>query len=344
VKRRILIVASLGALVLAVGGHSATRACATRYDLMQSFGGPGGNLRAALAWLASNPQTCSLVSSGTYFYTGVLDIPAGADIQFQSTTLRPQTITASAIRLRGSGTKLSFSGTSYLGNPVVPPRYGNAEASGIESEGASNFTIQADDLTIEGVGSVGMFFYRNSGPGVIQGKVSTRSTGEDSFHVTQSSHDLDFQAQLYSYNSGDDGFAVVSYTANPVPTTNIHWHYVVLRDCKRCRGISVVGGKNVTVDYADIGGTSGANIYIASERLVPDGYDTLGVQTVRINQAILTRPNLLGIHRSSIEFYAGNNPLDDIQITVTSWDPNWPLSATDGDYPVTNSFVARRLG
>jgi hypothetical protein len=330
---------ALAALILS---HAQGRA-AGRYDLMAQFGGPGGDVRAALTWLAGNPQPSgSFVSSGTYTYTGVLDIPAGADLLFDRTTLLPLDIANESVRLRGSGTKLTFSGTCRIGyQGRVTSRYGNAEASGIELESASNFTIAADDLTIEGTGSVGLFSYRRTGPGTVVGKITVISSGEDSFHFTDASHDIDLsQSDLYSYNSGDDGFAVVSYTGNPDYTRNIHWGSVTMRYPRWSRGISVVGGQNVTVDRFDIDGSSGAGIYIAAEALATDGYDTRGVQNVRMFNGIIRNPNTLLIHRANVVFY-NDQPtqvIDDVQITVDA-DPNWPLFQNTGHYPVTRSFV-----
>lgn len=322
-----------------------------RYDLMQNFGGAGGNLSAALAWLASNPQPSgSFVRSGTYQYSNVLDIPAGADIQFQSVTLLPQVIQTEAIRVRGNGTRLDFTGNSrighegrvcgYNGDPSCP-RYGNAEASGLEFEGATNFYVHATDLTIEGMGSVGVFLYRNSGPGRFEGKYTVRGSGEDSYHVTQSSHDVCFCADLFSYNGGDDGFAVVSYSENPLPTRNITWHNLWLAGQRWGRGISVVGGQNVTVDSYSLSGTAGAGIYIASESLQSAGYNTLGVDHVRIGPGSIDDPNTELIHRSNVEIY---NPhtgyaINDVVVNCLWWDPNFYLWANDGAQPVTNTYI-----
>jgi hypothetical protein len=353
--RRLLVLLACLALVF-VSAADAKKpkpaAPTARYDLMQNFGGAGGNLSAALAWLASNPQPGgSFVRSGTYQYSNVLDIPAGADIQFQSVTLLPQVIQTEAIRVRGNGTRLDFTGNSrighqgrvcgYNGDPSCP-RYGNAEASGLLFEGATNAYVHADNLTIEGMGSVGVFLYRRSSFVQFWGTISVTGSGEDSYHVTDGSHDINFYAHLNSYSSGDASFAVVSYVGNPNPVYNVYWADVWAAGQRWSVGIEVGGGHDITVHSYYIQDSAGAGIYVTSESAAAgDGYDLMSVDHVHFDSGQIVRPNRLGIHRSNVEIYNNHAgyTIDDVVVNCPWWDPNFYLWARDGTQPVTNTYV-----
>ena len=288
-----------------------------------------------MAWLAANPQP-AIVTAGVYTTSGVLDIPAGADLVFADATIIPTNPALSSLRLRGAGTKLTFAGTCRIGAVGARnSRLGNAEAAGLEFERASGFTITADALTIEGVAQVGIFSYRGSHDGVVAGKITAINTGADSFHVTDGSYNLDFRATLLSVGSGDDGFAVVSYLSNGVRVRNVHWHDVTVRNQRWGRGISVVGGEGVTVDHGDVDGSAGAGVYIAAE----PQYNTFGVDGVTMNVRV-RNPNTQRIHDANVVVYSAQQgqTITNVSLTVDA-DPAWLLVRKTGAYPVSNVAV-----
>jgi len=304
----------------------------TRVDLTAKF---GTNLSAAFAWLAANPQP-AIVQPGVYPSTDVLDIPAGSDLVLSGVTIVPRNPAASALRLRGSGTKLTFAGTCRIGAAGTRnSRLSNAEAAGIELEGASNFTISADALTIEGVAQDAIFSYRASHDGVVTGAITALNTGADSFHVTDRSYNLDFRAKLFSVGSGDDGFAVVSYRDNGSRVHDIRWRDVTVRNQRDGRGVSVVGGQNVTVDHFDVDGSAGAGVYIAAE----PQYDTFGVDGVTMTGKV-RNPNTLGIHDGNVVVYSAQQgeTIQNVSVTVDP-DPAWQVVQRTGRYEVSNVTV-----
>lgn len=311
---------------------SASPPPSNRINLTAQF---GTNLAQAMAWLAANKQP-AIVTAGTYRTSGVIDIPAGVDLVFDNATIIPTTPSASALRLRGAGTKLSFTGTCRIGAAgTTNTRLGNAEAAGIELEGASGFTISADNLTIEGVAQDAIFFYRGSHDGVISGTITAVDTGADSFHVTDRSYNMDFQAKMTSIGSGDDGFAVVSYLENGTPVKNVHWHDVTVLNQKNGRGVSVVGGQNVTVDHYDVNGSAGAGVYIAAE----PQYNTFGVDSVTMSGRV-RNPNTEGIHNANVVVYSAQSgqTITHVNVTVDP-DPAWAVVQKTGAYPISNVFV-----
>lgn len=311
---------------------AAPPAPTNRIDLVARF---GPNLAEALAWLAANPQP-AIVKAGVYTTTDVLDVPAGADLVFQDVTILPTDPAASAIRVRGAGTKLTFSGTCRIGAVgATNSRLGNAEAAGIELDAASGFTVSADNLTIEGVAQAGLFAFRGTHDGVISGSITAVDTAADSFHVTDESYNLDFRAKLVSIGSGDDGFAVVSEVANGAPVKNIHWHDISVLDQKWGRGVAVVGGQNITVDKFDVNGSAGAGVYIAAE----PQYNTLGVDGVTMSGRI-RNPDTRHIHNANVAVYSAQpgQVIANVSLTVDA-DPALPLFRRTGSYPVSNVFV-----
>jgi hypothetical protein len=311
---------------------AAPPAPTNRVDLTARF---GSDLAAALAWLTANPQP-AIVTAGVYTTTDVLDVPAGADLVFQDATIIPTDPAASSIRLRGAGTRLTFAGICRIGAVgATNSRLGNAEAAGIELEGAYGFTITADDLTIEGVAQVGVFSYRGSHDGVIAGRITVLNPGADSFHVTDGSYNLDFRATLVSVGSGDDGFAVVSYRSNLVRVRNIHWHDVTVRNQRWGRGVSVVGGQKITVDHFDVDRSAGAGVYVAAE----PQYDTFGVDGVRMSGKI-RNPDTQHIHNANVAIYSAQpgQTITNVSVTVDA-DRGRVLVRKTGSYPVSKVFV-----
>jgi len=315
-----------GSVTYAVSGN------VSRVDLRAKF---GTNLAQAMAWLAANLQP-AIVPAGVYTTANVLDIPAGADLVFADAAIIPTNPAASALRLRGSGTKLTFSGACRIGAAgSTNSRLGNAEAAGLELEGASNFTITADALTIEGVAQDAIFSYRGTHDGVIAGNITALHTGADSFHVTDRSYNLDFKATLLSVGSGDDGFAVVSYRENGSRVRNVHWHDITVRDQRNGRGVSVVGGEDVTVDHFDVDGSAGAGVYVAAE----PQYDTFGVDGVTMSGRI-RNPNTQHIHNANVVVYSAQQgqTIANVSLTVDA-DPAWRLVDNTGYYPISNVKV-----
>jgi hypothetical protein len=354
--RRWALLALLVAALVALPGAQAKRpqAPSARTNIIAASG--SSSIAGALAWLAANPQpNGSYVPTGTYMYSNVLDIPPGADIQFQSVTLLPQVIQTESLRVRGNETRLDFTGNSRIGyegrvcgfnGQPSCPRYGNAEATGLEFEGATNAYVHADNLTIEGMGSVGVFLYRRSSFVEFHGTITVTGSGEDSYHVTDASHDILFGAHLNSYSSGDASFAVVSYVGNPGPCYNVYWADVWAANQRWGAGIQVGGGHDITFHSYYLQDTWTSGIYISSEALNPDGYDLMSIDHVRFDSGKIVRPSRGGIHNTNVEIYNSHPTgyvINDVVINLPWPDPSFPLWRNDSRGPVTNTYVNGQL-
>jgi hypothetical protein len=135
--------------------------------------------------------------------------------------------------------------------------------------------------------------------------------------------------------SGDDGFAVVSYRENGSRVRNVHWHDITVRDQRNGRGVSVVGGEDVTVDRFDVDGSAGAGVYVAAE----PQYDTFGVDGVTMSGRI-RNPNTQHIPNANVVVYSAQQgqTIANVSLTVDA-DPAWRLVDNTGYYPISNVKV-----
>lgn len=115
----------------------------------------------------------------------------------------------------------------------------------------------------------------------------------------------------YVANAGDDGVAVVSYRGNSSACHDISCDGLVLRGGK-ARGMSVVGGTNITYTNFDIDGTVAGPLYVASEG---DPYWTYPSTHVRISRGKITNGNTsMTVEHGSALMYAGNGAITDVII------------------------------
>ena len=104
-------------------------------------------------------------------------------------------------------------------------------------------------------------------------------------------------------NTGDDGVSVVSYVADRQTSHDITVNSPVVNGTSWGRGVTVVGGRNITYHDVKVSDTNGAGVYVASE----PSYDTLGVSNVTINGGTVTRANYnAGVVHGAVLVYSGN--------------------------------------
>jgi parallel beta-helix repeat protein len=170
------------------------------------------------------------------------------------------------VKLTGSGAGL-YSLKIYT---IGKKRTNDDEGVWIE-EDATNFVI--DDVTIDGGNGPGIITYGGSWGRITNNRVyNTRS---DSIHMSGGAHHI-YIAGNKVRNSGDDMIAVVTYAYHPVNTYEILIENNDVADQPWGRGISVVGGENITIRDNRISRSSDAGIYIAAE----SSWATRGVNNV----------------------------------------------------------------
>ncbi len=110
----------------------------------------------------------------------------------------------------------------------------------------------------------------------------------DGIHSTAGSGD-GVVADNVVRDTGDDAIAVVSYVADDALTTGITISANQVLGSS-ARGISVVGGADVTIEGNVVDTTDAAGIYLASE----DSFDTYAAQRIRVVGNQVRRANVDG--------------------------------------------------
>jgi hypothetical protein len=126
--------------------------------------------------------------------------------------------------------------------------------------GVTGTTVR--DVRIEGSPSSGIFVDRSSR--FLLEDVTVSDTRADGIHMTAASHDGVLRRPMIT-NSGDDAVAVVSYRGDGPACRNITVESPVVRGTAWGRGLSVVGGEDITYRDVDVDRTDAAAIYIADE-------------------------------------------------------------------------------
>lgn len=154
---------------------------------------------------------------------------------------------------------------------------------GDESHEASDFVVE--DVTVDavapgrGVAAAG-FMFNNAHRGRIVRPV-VRYSFADGIHVTNGSSDLVFERPL-SENTGDDGFAVVSYVRQRQVCRNIRATDGISRN-SAARGFTVVGGTDVVYERPVIERSAAAGLYLYGE----ESFNTFGVARCRVTAPVI---------------------------------------------------------
>ncbi|HLN24232.1 MAG TPA: right-handed parallel beta-helix repeat-containing protein [Patescibacteria group bacterium] len=229
-------------------------------------------IQAAFDYAAANGDSV-YIPPGTFAYSGNLTANgiavAGSG---DGSILKALTPANESVILTGSGgsiENLQLDGNNSAG------RLDTFQSGMVWASGATNYTIQ--NVHINGSASVGIVSDNSSNGQVLNNTVE--NTLADSIHTTDGSHNITISENLVK-NSGDDGISVVSYTGQPISHDITIQGNSVLNNVGG-RGMSVVGGDNVTMTGNHVeGGSNGmAGIYISAEA----EWHTQGVSNVTVN-------------------------------------------------------------
>ncbi|WP_322023089.1 right-handed parallel beta-helix repeat-containing protein [Burkholderia sp. BCC1977] len=178
------------------------------------------------------------------------------------------------IEMRGDGTtlvgfRLTGTGTTRLTTPA---------STKIEVTGRG---VQVLDNVIDGGAGAGIFVFGGADVAIVGNEVL--STLADGIHMTHGSHNVLVQGNVVR-GTGDDMIAVVSYQAEGVLTRNVLITGNSLEGNPWGRGITVVGGANVTVSNNIV-----RNVQVSSGILVAqeDSNRTAGSSDIRIENNLI---------------------------------------------------------
>ncbi|WP_175729685.1 right-handed parallel beta-helix repeat-containing protein [Burkholderia ambifaria] len=189
-------------------------------------------------------------------------------------TLIATTADDQTVEMRGDGTtlvgfRLTGTGTTRLTTP---------ESTKIEVTGRG---VQVLDNVIDGGAGAGIFVFGGAEVAIVGNEVL--STLADGIHMTHGSHDVLVRGNVVR-GTGDDMIAVVSYQAEGVLTRNVLITGNSLEGNPWGRGITVVGGANVTISNNIVRNVQvSAGILVAQE----DSNRTYGASDVRIENNVI---------------------------------------------------------
>ncbi|WP_240461975.1 right-handed parallel beta-helix repeat-containing protein [Burkholderia sp. Nafp2/4-1b] len=178
------------------------------------------------------------------------------------------------IEMRGTGTtlvgfRLAGTGTTRLTTP---------ESSKIEVTGRG---VQVLDNVIDGGAGAGIFVFGGADVAIVGNEVL--STLADGIHLTHGSRNVLVEGNVVR-GTGDDMIAVVSYQAEGVLTRNVLIVGNSLEGNPWGRGITVVGGANVTISRNIVRNVQvSAGILVAQE----DSNRTAGSSDVRVEHNVI---------------------------------------------------------
>lgn len=259
-----------------------------------------------------------------------------------------------AIAALGQGDRLTFAaGATYLHAEVLKVSTPGVQLTGratleATEEKASAVTIDADDVAVDGLtfavrdttrrwssddqdkvhlgrhtgirlrevtvtGAAAAGILVAGSDHFVLDHVSVRDTRADGIHLTRGAHDGQVIAPV-TRDTGDDGVAVVSYEQDGPPCARIS---VVAPHVSgsRARGISVVGGTDVTYSAIDVQDSAAAAVYIAAEG---EPYFTTAPERVRVTGGRIRGANKdSGIDHGAVLVYNGRKDGVVRDVTVT---------------------------
>lgn len=196
-----------------------------------------------------------------------------------------------------------YTGTSMTGVRLTS----NATTRGVTNE-EHKLTLNGDGIRVTAVlvdGSCGAGIYSEGASNYSITDVVVRNTLADSIHNTGGSFNGVIRNALIS-NSGDDGVAVVSYGGQS-PCHHITATDIVVTS-GNARGVSVVGGEDISYSRLDISNTGCAGIYISRE----PSYDTLASRRVTVDSFTIKGANWrTEVHHGSVLLYAEGGIVED---------------------------------
>lgn len=140
-------------------------------------------------------------------------------------------------------------------------RWGTWEQMGVRLAGHKGAVLRS--ITISGAAAAGLYV-GNAATGFVLDHVTVQNSMADGIHMTGGANNGQVIAPTV-VNSGDDGVAVVSYQADGAPDHDITITSPRVLGTTWGRGISVVGGTDITYTNVYVENSSAAAVYLGSE-------------------------------------------------------------------------------
>lgn len=162
-------------------------------------------------------------------------------------------------------------------------RWDAYEQQRLRIDGHSGVVVR--EVSVEGSAAAGVYVGGGTSDFLLD-EVQVSGTRADGIHMTQGAHDGRVVSPVVR-DVGDDGVAVVSYAPDGDPCARITVSSPLVDGSSGGRGISVVGGQDITYRDIDVRDTYAAGVYIAAE----GSFDTTGVDGVVVDGGTVTGAN-----------------------------------------------------
>ncbi len=233
----------------------------------------------------------------TYTHSDVirLSVP-GVRIEGNGATIEATNEATSAVQITAEGVQLS---NVTLKAPGGGKRWASVDQAKLAIMGAQD---SVSDVTIDGAAAAGVAVDGANGFSVRN--VSISDTRADGIHITGASRNGVVE-NVRTDRTGDDAVAVVSPVADGAPCADIRISDVSVASTRWGRGISVVGGRNVSIHGFSVSNTSAAGVYIATEGAP---FFTDSVESVDVSGGTITGANLdAAVVQGAVLVYSGSS-------------------------------------
>ncbi len=224
------------------------------------------------AFDAADPGTTVLLPAGkTFTHSAVLrvtspDVTVAGGGTLLATREASSSFALAADRVVLQDLTLKISGTTK--------RWDAAEQQRLRIQGHTGIVIR--NVSVQGSAAAGIFVHQGAANFLID-HAQVSGTRADGIHMTDGSHDGQVVSPIVR-NVGDDGVAVVSYAGDGVRSARITVTSPTVDGVSAGRGVTVVGGSDITYKDIRVSNISAAAVYIAAE----GSWNTLGVSNVKV--------------------------------------------------------------
>ena len=277
-----------------------------------AFGAVGDGVHddtAALRRAFSVPgagRTVVVPAGRTFRYTSVLRVTTPGLVVTGGGTLLATDEEHSSLQLDADGVVLDHVDVTLRG---ATHRWGTFDQMLLAVIDHDHVVVR--DVRVTGSAAAGVYLW-GAGDFRLE-RVAVTDSRADGIHITGPSHDGRVIAPVVT-RSGDDGVAVVSYLADGRPVARVSVEHPVVRTTTWGRGLSVVGGTDITYTGIDVDHADAAAVYIAAEG---DPWFTFAPVHVRVLGGTITAANVdRGVDHGAVLVYDGRagTLLDGIEV------------------------------